>query len=54
MSPTITVEQLSKTYKVPEREGGFSAAIKIFFKRKYAYIVNTMAEAERVIAEAGF
>ncbi|HEY5730154.1 MAG TPA: ATP-binding cassette domain-containing protein [Anaerolineales bacterium] len=35
MSPTITVEQLSKTYKVPEREGGFGAAVKSFFKRKY-------------------
>ena len=35
MSPTITVEQLSKTYQVPEREGGFSAAVKSFFKRKY-------------------
>jgi len=35
MSSTITVEQLSKTYKVPEREGGFGAAVKSFFKRKY-------------------
>ena len=35
MSPTITVKQLSKTYKVPEREGGFGAAVKSFFKRKY-------------------
>lgn len=35
MSPTIKVEQLSKTYKVPEREGGFGAAVRSFFKRKY-------------------
>lgn len=35
MSPTIIVKQLSKTYQVPEREGGFSAAIRSFFKRKY-------------------
>jgi ABC-2 type transport system ATP-binding protein len=35
MSPTITVNQLSKTYQVPEREGGFGAAVKSFFKRKY-------------------
>ena len=35
MSPTITVEQLSKTYQVPEREGGFSAAVRGFFNRKY-------------------
>ncbi len=32
---TILVEQLSKTYKVPEREGGFGAAVRSFFKRKY-------------------
>ncbi|NJC96895.1 MAG: ABC transporter [Anaerolineales bacterium] len=35
MSPTIIVEQLSKTYKVPEREGGFGAAVRSFFKRRY-------------------
>jgi ABC-2 type transport system ATP-binding protein len=35
MSPTIKVEHLSKTYQVPEREGGFGAAVKSFFKRKY-------------------
>jgi ABC-2 type transport system ATP-binding protein len=32
---SILVEQLSKTYKVPEREGGFGAAVRSFFKRKY-------------------
>ena len=36
MSPiTIHAEDLSKTYKVPEREGGFGAAVQSFFKRKY-------------------
>jgi ABC-2 type transport system ATP-binding protein len=36
MSPeTIVVENLSKTYQVPEREGGFGAAVGGFFKRKY-------------------
>ncbi len=36
MSPeTIRVENLSKTYQVPEREGGFGAAVGSFFKRKY-------------------
>jgi ABC-2 type transport system ATP-binding protein len=35
MSSPIIVEQLSKTYQVPEREGGFGAAVKSFFKRKY-------------------
>src|SRR5690554_5086958 len=32
---TIQVNQLSKTYQVPEREGGFVAAVRSFFKRKY-------------------
>jgi ABC-2 type transport system ATP-binding protein len=32
---SISVEQLSKTYKVPEREGGFGAAVRSFFNRKY-------------------
>jgi ABC-2 type transport system ATP-binding protein len=36
MAPeTILVENLSKTYQVPEREGGFGAAVRSFFKRKY-------------------
>lgn len=34
-SKAITVRNLSKTYQVPEREGGFSAAIRSFFHRKY-------------------
>ena len=32
---TIIVENLSKTYQVPEREGGFGAAVRSFFKRTY-------------------
>ncbi len=35
MPPTITAKQLSKTYQVPEREGGFGAAVRGFFNRKY-------------------
>lgn len=36
MSPeTIVVDRLSKTYQVPEREGGFGSAVRSFFKRKY-------------------
>jgi ABC-2 type transport system ATP-binding protein len=31
----IVADQLSKTYQVPEREGGFGAAVRSFFKRKY-------------------
>lgn len=32
---TIIVENLSKTYQVAEREGGFGAALRSFFKRTY-------------------
>jgi ABC-2 type transport system ATP-binding protein len=35
MRDAIVVEQLSKTFQVPEREGGFSAAVRGFFRRKY-------------------
>lgn len=35
MKDDILVEQLSKTYQVPEREGGFGAAVRGFFHRKY-------------------
>ncbi len=35
MSDTITLHQLSKTYKVSEREGGFNSAFRSFFRRKY-------------------
>jgi ABC-2 type transport system ATP-binding protein len=35
MPDAIQVNQLSKTYKVPEREGGFRSAVRGFFKRKY-------------------
>jgi ABC-2 type transport system ATP-binding protein len=36
MAPeTIVVDSLSKTYQVPEREGGFGSAVRSFFKRKY-------------------
>jgi ABC-2 type transport system ATP-binding protein len=31
----ILVDHLSKTYQVSEREGGFGAAVRSFFKRKY-------------------
>jgi ABC-2 type transport system ATP-binding protein len=29
------IEGLSKTYEVPEREGGFGAAVRSFFRRRY-------------------
>jgi len=58
MSPTITVEQLSKTYQVPEREGGFGAAVKSFFKRKYKDVkavqeVNFKIEQGEVVGFLG-
>ena len=31
----IVVDDLSKTYQVPEREGGFGAAVRSFFRRRY-------------------
>ena len=31
----IVVDGLSKTYQVPEREGGFGAAVRSFFRRKH-------------------
>jgi ABC-2 type transport system ATP-binding protein len=35
MNNDIFVDQLSKTYQVPEREGGFREAVRGFFHRKY-------------------
>ncbi len=35
MTAAIQVDHLSKTYQVPEREGGFKAAVRGFFHRKY-------------------
>jgi ABC-2 type transport system ATP-binding protein len=35
ITDTIVVEDLSKTFQVPEREGGFSAALRSFFRRRY-------------------
>jgi ABC-2 type transport system ATP-binding protein len=35
MNDSIVVNQLSKTYQVPEREAGLGAAVRGFFNRKY-------------------
>jgi ABC-2 type transport system ATP-binding protein len=35
MSPIIQVDQLGKTYQVPEREAGLGAAVRSLFQRKY-------------------
>jgi len=59
MSPiTISVDNLSKTYQVPEREGGFGAAVKSFFKRKYRDVkavqqVNFKIEQGEVVGFLG-
>ena len=47
---SIVVEQLSKTYQVPEREAGFSAAVRSFFKRKYKD-VKAVQEVNFTIAQ---
>jgi len=47
---SILVEQLSKTYQVPEREAGFSAAVRSFFKRKYKD-VKAVQEVNFTIAQ---
>ena len=58
MSATIQVDQLSKTYKVPEREGGFGAAVRSFFKRKYKEVkavqeVNFTIERGEIVGFLG-
>jgi ABC-2 type transport system ATP-binding protein len=35
----IQVQGLSKTYQVPEREGGFGAAVGSFFRRRYKQVL---------------
>jgi len=55
---TISVDNLSKTYQVPEREGGFGAAVKSFFKRKYKDVkavqqVNFKIEQGEVVGFLG-
>lgn len=49
-SNSILVEQLSKTYQVPEREGGFGAAVRGFFHRKYKD-VKAVQEVNFTIAQ---
>lgn len=34
-TPAVLVDGLSKTYRVPEREGGFGAAVGSFFRRRH-------------------
>ena len=58
MATTINVENLTKTYQVPEREGGFGAAVRSFFKRKYKDVkavqeVNFKVEQGEVVGFLG-
>jgi ABC-2 type transport system ATP-binding protein len=55
---TIHVENLSKTYKVPEREGGMRAAVRSFFKRRYRDVqavkqVNFQIEKGEIVGFLG-
>ena len=49
LNSAISVEQLSKTYQVPEREGGFVSAVGSFFVRKFR-AVNAVQEINFQIA----
>src|SRR5512146_3226244 len=42
-SQTIYVQSLSKTYRVPEREGGLGAALTSFVRRKYRDVLAVQA-----------
>jgi ABC-2 type transport system ATP-binding protein len=58
MTDIIQVEQLSKTYQVSEREGGFGAAIGGFFHRKFKDVqavqqVSFKIEAGEVVGFLG-
>ena len=47
---SIIVEQLTKTYQVSEREGGFAAAVRGFFKRKYTDVNAVQGVSFRIQA----
>jgi ABC-2 type transport system ATP-binding protein len=44
----ISTEKLSKTYQVSEREGGFGAAVRGFFKRKYKAVAAVQDVSFRI------
>ena len=44
----IVVDSLSKTYQVPEREGGFRAAVGSFFKRRYQNVQAVQGVSFRI------
>jgi ABC-2 type transport system ATP-binding protein len=47
---SIVVEGLSKTYQVPEREGGFYAAVRSFFRRRYRAVQAVQQVSFRISA----
>ena len=50
-SDSIIVEQLTKTYQVSEREGGFGAAVRGFFKREYTDVNAVQGVSFRIQPE---
>jgi ABC-2 type transport system ATP-binding protein len=46
----IVVEELSKTYQVTDREGGFGAAVRSFFKRKFRDVKAVQRVSFRISA----
>ncbi len=58
MIDAIVIENLSKTYQVPEREGGFKAAVRGFFRRRYKDVhavqrVNFRIESGEIVGFLG-
>lgn len=48
MADTIVVDGLSKIYRVPEREGGFGAAVRSFFRRRYRDVQAVQSVSFRI------
>ena len=56
--PQITVNQLAKTFRVPEREGGFAASVASLFRRRYRSVravddVSFSVEAGEIVGFLG-
>ncbi len=56
--PQIEVKELSKTFRVPEREGGFMASVRSIFKRRYKEVravdsVSFNVEAGEIVGFLG-
>lgn len=56
--PQIEVQNLTKTFRVPEREGGFAASVRSIFKRRYKEVqavsgVSFNVEAGEIVGFLG-